>query len=505
MTIPVGKVYLVGAGPGDPRLITVQAVECLASADLVLYDYLVNPQLLEHTRPGTPCECLGRHGQGRLVPQEEINARLVAEAQAGNVVVRLKSGDPAIFGRAAEEADALTDAQIPFQIVPGITAVLAAGSYAGVPITHRHQASGIAILTGQQCRDKAEAGLDFRSLGNFPGTLVVYMGVTTAGQWSQQLIEAGKPADTPVAVVRRCSWPDQQVLRCDLGTLAARLEAACLRPPAIIIVGQVAQESPTASWFEARPLYGQTVLITRPAGQSVEMRQPLAELGARIVVQPAIEIRPPEDWTAVDEALARLDQFDWLVFSSANGVRYLLDRLLERGGDLRQLGQTRLAAIGPSTAAALGAYHLRADLSPAVYQAEALAEALVAKAPNGRYLLARASRGREVLAEMLTAAGATVEQQVVYRSCDVETVNPDVQAALHSGKLHWTTVTSSAIARSLMQQFGDDLRCTQLVSISPLTSAVLREAGFEPAAEAAEATGAGVIQAILDAAQASGK
>lgn len=257
---------MVGAGPGDPGLITLRGCEVLRRADLILYDYLVNPQILEHAPPTAERRCMGRHGAGKLTSQEEINAILVREAQQGRVVVRLKGGDPAVFARGAEEVETLAAAGIPCEVVPGITAALAAGSYAGVPITHRDFASCVALVTGQECAGK-EGELDYAALAQFPGTLVFYMGVTTAPQWTRALIEAGKAPETPVAVVRRCSWPDQQVIEGTLGEIAAQLAAKKIRPPVLFIVGDVARCRSTATWFEQRPLFGQTVLVTRPSSR----------------------------------------------------------------------------------------------------------------------------------------------------------------------------------------------------------------------------------------------
>jgi uroporphyrinogen III methyltransferase/synthase len=472
-------------------------VQCLARADLVLYDYLVNSQILEHA-PSAEKVCLGRHGHGRIVSQDEVNERLVAAAGEGKIAVRLKSGDPGVFARAAEEAGALEAAGIAYEIVPGVTAAIAVSSYAGIPITHRDLASAVALITGQEMRGKAECGVDFDALARFPGTLVFYMGVTTAPDWSTRLITAGKPPETPVAIVRRCSWPDQQALHTSLDELASVLAAQRLRPPAVIVVGDVAPLGQTLSWFEQRPLFGQTVLVTRPIEQARRMRAKLAELGANVQVQPAIEICDPTDWTPVDDALHRLATFDWLVFSSANGVQYLLDRLPACGLDLRALGGVRLAAIGPATVERLAEHHLLADIQPDEHRAEALAEALAGDAAGKRILLARASRGREVLSEQLITAGAEVEQVVAYTSRDTTTSNPDIAEALREGRVDWVTVTSSAIARSLVGLFGDDLRNARLATISPITSEVLRCLGHEAAVEAAEYTTDGVIEAIME-------
>lgn len=491
-----GTVYLVGAGPGDPGLLTLRGQQCLARADVVLYDYLANPQLLRHCRHQAELLCLGQHGRGRLWSQAEINERMIAEAGHGRSVVRLKCGDPTVFARAAEEIDALVVAKVPFEIVPGITAAFAAASYAGLPLTQKDHASAVALVTGHENPAKAGESLDYAALAKFPGTLCFYMGVTSAREWSRGLLAAGKTPETPIALVRRCSFPDQQVWQTTLGELSAFIEQHKLRPPVIIVVGEVAAEGRSWSWFEQRPLFAQRILVTRPVHQAEELRGPLAELGADVYLQPAIEIRPPTNWQPVDEVIKRMREFDWLVFSSSNGVSYFLQRLWSRGFDLRSLGGVQIAAIGPGTATELERHSLRADLVPDEFRAESLAAALASDARGKKFLLLRASRGREVLAEELLAADGLVEQVVVYDSHDVTEANPEVAALLSAGKFDWITVTSSAIAKSLHAMFGEHLRKAKLASISPITSATLRELGLEPAAEAQTFTIPGLIEAI---------
>ncbi len=499
MTRQPGKVYLVGAGPGDPGLITLRGCEVLALADTVFYDYLVNPLVLSHVRDRAELICLGRHGQGRLLTQTEINEQVVAAAKSGKNVVRLKGGDPAIFGRTSEEIAVLEAAHLSYEVVPGVTSALAASSYAGIPLTHRAAASCVAFVTGQECRDKEGSALDLANLASFPGTLVFYMGVTTAPRWSAELILHGKPAETQVAIIRRGTLPEQQLVKTTLEKLPEVLALGKIRPPAIIIVGEVVAAETKAAWFSSRPLFGQSVLVTRPAHQAAAMISRLAALGATPLVQPAIEISAPADWNRVDAAIEQLATYDWLVFSSANGVRFFLDRILATGHDLRQLGNCQIAAIGPATTDALCDYRLHADLQPTEYRAEALAEQLVPVAAGKRVLLLRASRGREVLAETLREAQAEVSQLVVYQSEDVTKPDPKVAKTLAEGKLDWITVTSSAIARSLIQLFGSDLLKTRLAAISPLTAGVLTDAGYPPDVVASQYTTEGLLDAILEA------
>ncbi len=452
---------------------------------------------------GAALICTGKHGRDRIFTQDEINQLLIQHAGKGQTVVRLKGGDPAVFARASEEVAALTAAEIDYEIVPGITAALAAGSYAGIPITQRGIASAVAFITGHEQDDKQIPPLDFEALAGFPGTLVFYMGVTTAAEWTDALIKAGKPAKTPAAIIRRCTWPDQRTILCTLGDVSARIAAEHLRPPIVTIVGEVVLQAEIENWFTQRPLFGQRVLVTRPRHQAANLIEPLEQLGAQCYLQPAIEILPPNDWTNVDRAIAALKDFDWLVFSSANGVEYFLDRLLAQGHDMRSLAQLKIAAVGAATADAVATYHLHADLVPDEFRAESLAETLIIAARQEnkpRFLLIRASRGREVLAESLSAAGFAIQQVVAYRSIDVQSPDPDIAALLAAGKINWITVTSSAIARSLANLFGNDLRRAKLASISPVTSAALRELGYEPAVEATDYTMPGVVAAIQAAA-----
>jgi len=490
-----GKVYLVGAGPGDPGMITVRGAACLAKAHVVLYDYLANPLILSHA-PKAELLCVGKHGQTKIWTQSDINNRLIKLAQQGQVVVRLKGGDPAVFARGAEEAAALAAEGIAYEIVPGVTAALAAGSFAGAPITHRDYASAAALITGQEQPGKQESLLDYEALARFPGTLVFYMGVTTVDAWTAALLQAGKSGDTPALIVRRCSMPDQQSIFCPLAEVANEIHRRRLRPPAIVIVGDAVQAAPALSWFDKRPLFGRKVLVTRPNHQADGLADPLRELGAEVLLQPAIEISEPTDWSPVDAALSQVQSYDWLVFSSKNGVNATLDRLRSLGRDLRALGGVKLATVGQATADALRAYHLEPDLVPERFIADELAAALAQDASGKRFLLLRASRGREVLAETLTAAGAIVEQVVVYNSTDAPAPDPKISAALAAGEIDWVTVTSSAIARSLGTMFGASLKKTRLATISPQTTSALAELGLAPAAEATQYDMSGVVAAI---------
>jgi len=498
-----GRVYLVGAGPGNPGLITLRGVECLGRSDLVLYECLVNPAILNHAPPSAKTICLGKitaEGIQRHLSQEQINAQLIEAARHGHTVAYLKGGDPAVFSRTAGEIEALRAADIPFEVVPGVTAATAAAGYAEIPITAAGHSSAVALVAGRQPRGGTAPPPDYAALARFPGTLILYMAVESADHWTEALIAGGKSPETPVAIVSGCSRPDQQTIRCTLSTLVRVIAERLPARPAIIIVGQVAALAAEVPWFARRALCGVRILVARPRDQLAPLRQRLAELGAEVLLQPAIQIADPPDWKPVDEVLDHLDRYDWLVFSSVNGVRYLLERLFHLGGDLRRLGKLKLAAIGPVTADRLAEYHLRADLIPGTYRAEALADALVAETGGrGSFLLARASRGRDLLCERLSAAGAAVDQVVVYSSTDVQRAEPDVAAAMTDGRIDWVMVTSPAIARSLVALFGKQLRQTKLASISPVTSEAIRHLGHEPAAEAAQYTTEDLVEAIVRA------
>jgi len=491
-----GTVYLVGAGPGHPGLITYRGIECLKQADVVLYDYLVNPAVLEHANLAAELVGLGHHKLGRALSPDEITARMLEEAREGRTVVRLKGGDPSVFGRGADEEDALREAGIPYEIVPGITAGLAVAAYCEIPITHHEEASAVAIITGRERDAKSESHLR-SGLAQFPGTLIYYMGVRRAAEWSTALIEEGKPGETPVAIVRWCSRAQQQTIRCTLETVVEVVEEQQVVPPVVFVVGSVVDRAPQISWFENRPLISARVLVTGSPGTAEPLRDGLYTLGAEVITRPVIRVTDPPDWAPVDAALERLDQYDWLVFSSANGVDYLFRRLDALGGDVRRLGKAKLAAIGSGTAERLAKYSLRADVVPEQFVAESLADALVAEAGGRRFLLARTNRGRQVLPDELERAGAQVDQIVVYGSFDVEDPDPSMVAALSSGEIDWVTVTSSAIARSVVRLYGDALRKSRLASIGPMTSKTLRELGHEPAVEASPHSTGGLIDAIV--------
>lgn len=499
-----GRVYLVGAGPGDPGLLTLRGLECLRRADLVLYDGLVNPLVLRQSHARAERTCRVTAGNERRLDQAEINRRLIAAAKEGKTVVRLKGGDPFIFGRGSEEAAALAAEGIPFEVVPGVTAAVAAGEYAGFSVTHREHASAVAFITGHEDPAKGTPSLDYRVLAAFPGTLVFYMGWHRLPQIAAALMGAGKGANTPVAVISHATWPSQQTVTGTLETIERQVAQAGLRPPSLIVVGECVRQREQIAWFEHRPLFGRRIGVTRADEQADSQVDRILELGAEPVLMPTLELLPPENWQTIDAVVKRLPEFDWLVFTSANGVNALLGRLWELGGDVRWLAKARLAAIGPSTAEALRAFQLRADVVPAIYRAEELATALRPLVQNRRVLWARADRVRDVLRAELTAAGAHLDEVVVYRHRDLDAWPTELIERLNLGHVDWIGVSSPAIARNVARLLPEPARSLlgariRIASISPVTSAACQAVGLPVSAEAAEHTWEGILAAIQQA------
>ncbi len=501
MTTPT--VYLVGAGPGDPGLVTVRAVECLAQADLVLYDKLVSPRLLDYAPPQAERVCVTDLADCHVERYAPVQQMLIDEARRGRRVVRLKGGDPFVFGRGGEEAEALRQADVPFEVVPGVTAALGAAAYAGIPLTHRQYASAVAFVTGHEDPTKPGTALDWSALARFPGTLVFYMGMSRLARIVSALVGHGKDAATPAAVVHWCTTGEQQTVEAPLAELPGAVQKAGLTAPALVFVGPVVALRGRLSWLERRPLLGKRVLVTRPRHQAGDLVRRLELLGAVPLVLPAVEIGPPVDWAPVDRAIDALDSYQWLVFTSANGVSAFLDRLRERGRDLRALGGIRLAAIGPGTAEALRGNRLEPDVVPAEYRSEALAEALRPRVADQAVLLARADRGREVLREELGRSAARVEQVAVYRQADAVDVHSPTLDCLRRGEVDYVTLTSANIARALVRALDEVSRGrlesgqVEVVSISPVTSAAVRELGLPVAAEADEYTVPGLVAALV--------
>jgi uroporphyrinogen III methyltransferase / synthase len=475
-----GTVYLVGAGPGDPGLLTVRAAELIARADVILYDRLVPDAALERARPGAELVYVGKQGGGDQVPQAETQRLLVDHARAGRTVVRLKGGDPFVFGRGGEEALVCREAGIPFEVVPGVTAGVAAPAYAGIPVTHRDVASAVAFVTGHEDPGKPETALDWPALAAFPGTLVFYMGVRALPRIAQQLVAAGRPADEPAAVVERGTLPGQRTVVSTLSAIAERAAAERIRAPAITLVGPVAALRERLAWLERRPLHGRTIAVTRARAQASALAARLRELGAEVVEAPAIRTQP------LDASLPELASYDLVCVTSPNGVAELFARV----PDARALASVTVAAIGPGTARALKEGGIVADVVPDRAVAEGLVEAL-AGVDVRRALVVRAREGRDVLPDALRERGAEVDVVALY-----ETVAEPLDASAVAG-VDYVTFTSASTVRFFLEAVGR-LDGPRLVSIGPATTAALREAELEPDVEADPHTPDGLVQALID-------
>ena len=488
------KVYLVGAGPGDPGLITIKGRDALARADCVLYDRLASEQLLEYAPAHAERIYVGKKRARHEMSQEEISALMVDRAQKGRTVVRLKGGDPFIFGRGGEEIEALAAANIPFEIVPGVTTPLGLAAYTGVPLTHRDHTSAVTFVTGHRVD-----AIDWAKIGASE-TVVLFMGLVSFAAIAEQMIEHGRSPDTPAMAVRWATRPDQETLVGTLATLPEIVQRKHLRPPATIVIGEVVKLRDRFNWFEKLPLFGKKIVVTRDRRQAGELAAPLSELGAEAILLPAIEIQEPDDPEPLDQAVARLRTYDWLIFTSVNGVRYFMEHLDRSARDLRALSSLKICAIGPATRAAVEALHLKVDLMPDEYVAEKLVAAFTEEHLNGRrILLPRAAVARDVVPKELTRRGASVEVVEAYR-----TIAPaglaEHAAEVFARKPDWITFGSSSAVNNLVNAAGPaSLAHTKIASIGPVTSATIRENALEVDAEAKQYTMDGLIAALIQA------
>jgi len=502
----VGTVYLVGAGPGDPGMITVAGLSRLKEADVIVYDRLVSPRLLEHAREDAKRIFVGKVA-GESHDQEAINRLLIEKARAGKRVVRLKGGDPFVFGRGGEEAEALRASGIPFEVVPGVTSAVAVPAYAGIPVTHRGIASTFAVITGHEDPEKPESTIAWDKLANAVDTLVFLMGTKTLAATVDNLIANGRAPDTPVAVIRWGTTPEQRTVTGTLADIVARVEDAVLTPPAVTVVGEVVRLRETLSWFEARPLFGKRVLITRTRRQASTLARLLAEEGAIPIELPAIEIEPAADPAAVSAAIGDLKagRYAWAVFTSANAVDLWFGHLRDGGLDARAFAATKVAAIGPATAEALAERGIGADLVPAEYVAEAVVEALRAAQGWGpesqRVLIPRAEGARPELVEGLRAAGAEVDEVSLYRAAVPETAPSEAISLLRDGAIDIVTFTSSSTVRNLAAMLNghiESLRGPLVACIGPITAKTAEELGLRVDLVADEYTVEGLVRALVD-------
>jgi uroporphyrinogen III methyltransferase / synthase len=491
-----GIVYLVGAGPGDPGLMTARSLELIASADVILHDRLIPAAALEGARDDAELLYVGKAPGDDAVEQDEIERLLVDRAQAGRSVVRLKGGDPFVFGRGGEEAEALAAAGVGFEVVPGVTAGVAAPAYAGIPVTHRDDASAVAFVTGHEDPEKDSSALDWEALARFPGTLVLYMGVKNLPLIAERLAAAGRDPAEPAAAIEQGTRPGQRTVASTLAELPGAVADAGLRAPAVLLFGPVAARRETVAWLEHRPLHGRRIVVTRARAQASGLAATLSALGAEVVALPAIRIEPRLDTDEVRDAIAALHSYALVCLTSPNGVRLLFEAMAARGRDARALANATVAAIGPGTAAALAERGVIADVVPDRFVAEALVEALAGLDIAGRpVLVARAAEARDVLPDALAERGAQVDVVALY-----ETVreDPDPEAVEAAQAADYVTFTSSSTVRNLLDAVGERFpRDARIVSIGPVTSATARELGLEVHVEAERHDPSGLVEALL--------
>ncbi len=497
------KVYLVGAGPGDPGLITVKGRQCIEDAQVIVYDYLASPELLKHARKNAELIYVGKKGGDHTLPQAEINALMVKKAEAGLKVCRLKGGDPFIFGRGGEEAEELVANGIPFEVVPGVTSAVAAAAYAGIPLTHRKLTATLAFITGHEDPRKEESNIDWDALARGIGTLVFFMGVKNLPDITQKLIANGRSPNTPVALISWGTTPAQQTVAGNLDNIAERVKKAGLQAPAIIVVGEVVQLRESLKWFENRPLLGKRIVVTRAREQASDLIKRLSDLGAECLEYPTIRVVAPDDAKPLNDAIHKLNTYDWIVFTSVNGVKFFFERLFGLGRDVRALNRLRTAAIGPVTAEKLFVYGLKSDIIPADYRAEALVEAFRQEdLKDKKILLPRAAGARPVLPDELRTLGAQVDEVTTYRTENVQDNAKLLIERLNAKTVDLITFTSSSTVKNFKallpsKNFKDLIAGVAVASIGPITTDTAVEAGFEVQITAKSFTIPGLCDAIL--------
>jgi len=479
-----GKVYLIGAGPGDPGLITVKGLECVRKADVIIYDYLANERLLDQRRPDAELIYVGKQGGRHTLPQEEINALIVQKAREGGVVARLKGGDPFIFGRGGEEAEACVESGIPFEVVPGVTAATAVPTYAGIPLTHRDHTASVAFVTGHEDPTKSSSNLHWKELASGIGTLVFFMGMKNLQNISDNLIANGRNADTPVAAIQWGTRTDQRVVTGTLGDIVPRVREARLGPPAIIVVGDVVALRDKLNWFESKPLFGKRVVVTRSRDQASVFAEQLIDRGAAVIELPSIDVVPPASWVELDAALGALETYHWLVFTSANAVKFFFRRLRERGADIRSLKGIRICAVGPKTAEALEEHSLRADLIPAEFKAEGVLAALGGvQVKDQRFLIPRAKVARELIPDRLREMGAEVTVATAYENVLPRSDVDRVKKLFSEKKISAVTFTSSSTVNNFVEMVGKSeykslMHGVAVACIGPVTARTAEENGM---------------------------
>lgn len=498
-----GTVYLVGAGPGDPGLLTLRGAELLKRADVVIYDLLVNPVLLRLARP--QCELISR-GKRQEISQEQLNALMIAKAKAGKCVVRLKGGDPYIFGRGGEEAEALVAAKIPFEVVPGVSSITAAPNYAGIPLTHRDCTSNFTVFTGHEGDGKTTSALDFDQIARISGTKVILMGVTHLPELTQALLTRGMSPETPVAIVQWGTWGKQKSHVGTLGTIEKLAASEHITPPALTIIGDVVKFREKLNWFEQRPLFGRRVVVTRSRAQAAELATRFTELGADVLEIPCIKTSAPVNVQSLTEALLELNSYDWLVFTSANGVTSFFEYFFKGFKDTRDIGGVRIAAVGPATAAKLRELHLQVDLMPEEATGAKIARefAKFESVENLKVCLLRAEVANPDLPRALEELGAIVDDIPVYRTVAEPDALADVSAKLLATGADWITFTSASTVEHFHQRFNlpallKKFSQIKVASIGPETTKAIESLALKPNVEAKQHTMEGLVTVLLKA------
>ncbi len=494
-----GICYLAGAGPGDLGLVTLRLREVMETADVVVYDALCNPEILKWAPAGAEIIYAGKRAAQHALKQEETNALLVEKTKAGKRVVRLKGGDPYVFGRGGEEALELVKAKQRFEVIPGISSTVAAGAYAGIPVTHREHTSQLTIFTGHEDPTKPESKLDYEQLAKNPGTKVMLMGVERIGIIAGELIKHGASADLPVALIRWATTGRQQTITGTLADIAAKVEAAGFKAPAVAILGDVVKLRESLNWFESRPLFGKRIVVTRTRKQAGALSSRLRELGADVLEIPTIRIEPPTDRLAMAEMVRDAHGYDWIVFTSPNGVEAFFEAFFKIYNDAREIGGVRIAAIGPATAAKVREYHLNVDLQPEEFVAEAVVKQFQKECSvdNLRILLARAQEARDVLPEALTKLGAIVDVVPTYRTVPETEDVTGATARFREEGADMVTFTSSSTAENFMALKLPLPPGLKTASIGPITSATMKKLGLKVDAEAGRYDIPGLVDAVL--------
>ncbi|WP_432665689.1 uroporphyrinogen-III C-methyltransferase [Wukongibacter baidiensis] len=498
-----GKVYLVGAGPGDYKLITLKGLECIEKADVILYDRLINPKLLKYAKENVEIIYVGKAPNAHSYTQEEISQLILEKALEGNVVTRLKGGDPFVFGRGGEEALLLLEHNVPFEIVPGITSAISVPAYAGIPVTHRNVSSSFHVITGHEDPLKNKSSLDYEALGKLKGTLIFLMGVKNIESISSNLMKYGQSSERPVAVIRRGTTADQRILTGTLGNISQKVTEHGFKNPAIIIVGEVVNLAESLSWFDKKPLFGKRVLVTRTRTQASKLSEKIEELGGEAIEYPTIKIVENDDHTDIDKAIGQIEQYKWIVFTSVNGVKFFFDRMQKLSFDIRLLKNAKLCAIGPATSKELSDKGFVVDSIPEEYRAESIIDDLKDKINAGdKILLPRADIARKVLEEELIKLGADVDNIHVYKTIVPEHESSELISLLEEKKIDIVTFTSSSTVKNFCKILGMEnlelLKGVLVAAIGPITAETAHEIGVKVDIEAKEYTIDGLVDAIIN-------